>query len=120
MTFDEFIAFRDVKIKNAGHERIVRLFFPYLEFVSGNARLSPDLLGNIIGLDTSTTVPMACFNGTFDEGSSPYPDVDFYVRLDNGIQICVYQSFKMLCQKRAECGRIRRFSHKGLPFWNHD
>jgi hypothetical protein len=91
MTFDEFLAFRDVKIKNEGHERIVRLFFSYLESVSCDARMLPDLLGRIIGADTSaTTVPSACFNGISDGTESPYPDVDFYARLGDGTRDYVY------------------------------
>lgn len=100
MTFDEFLAFRDVKIKNEGHERIVRLFFPYMESVSGDARLLPDLLGRIIGADTSATaVPSACVNDISDGTEPPYPDVDFYARLGDGTRIFVYHSVRSNIQR---------------------
>lgn len=93
MTLEEFLVFRDVKIKNPNHERIVRLFFGYAASVTGNIRLLPDLLGRLLNIDLSdTTVPTGCFNDIFDGTEPPYEDVDFYVRLQNGIRVYVYGS----------------------------
>jgi hypothetical protein len=93
MTFEEFLVFRDVKIKNPNHERIVRLFFEYLESVTGNKRLLPNLLGQLLNIDLSdTTVPTGCFNGIFDGTESLSQEVDFYIRCQNGIRIYVYGS----------------------------
>jgi len=67
LNFNEFLLFRDVKVKNFNHERIVALFYVYLESVTGNERLLPDTLGRILDIDLSTTlVSTACFNGIFD------------------------------------------------------
>ena len=93
MTFEEFLVFRDVKIKNTNHERIVRLFFGCLESVTGNKRLLPDLFGQLLNIDLSDTkVPTGCFNGIFDGTEPPYEDADFYVRFQNGIGVYVYGS----------------------------
>jgi hypothetical protein len=93
MTLEEFLVFRDVKIKNCNHERIVRLFFGYVASVTGNKRLLPDLLGQLLGMDLSdTTVATGCFNGIFDGVEPPYEGVDFYVRLQNGVRVYVYGS----------------------------
>ena len=93
MTFEEFLMFRDVKIKNSNHERIVRLFFCYSASVTGNKRLLPDLLGQLLNIDLSdTTVSTGCFNGVFDGTEPPYKDIDFYVRLQNGISVYAYGS----------------------------
>jgi len=48
MTFEEFLVFRDVEIKNSNHERIVRLFFGYAASGTGNKRLLPDLFGQLL------------------------------------------------------------------------
>lgn len=91
MTYDEFILFRDVKIKNANHERVVKAFFEYLSSVSGNARALPDLVGRILNIDTSSlTVDKGCFNGVFDNVIPPYDNVDFYIKLSNGICLFIY------------------------------
>lgn len=93
MTYREFIAFRDVRIKNPGHERVVRLFYPYLQSVSGDAGKLPDLFGRLLGLDLSAvTVPAGCFNGVNDGAIPPYADVDFYVRLSDKTRIFCYGS----------------------------
>lgn len=91
MTFDEFIVFRNTKIKNNDHKRIVKLFYPYLQSVMGDSSLLPTLLGKIINMDLSNTQAVtACFNGINDNSVPPYDDVDFYIKLDNGIRIFVY------------------------------
>ncbi|MCL2408831.1 MAG: hypothetical protein FWC96_04360 [Oscillospiraceae bacterium] len=91
MTFDEFITFRDLKIKNKDHERVVKAFYVYLSSVTGNPRLLPDEVGRIINIDTSSlAVSTGCFNGIFDDTIPPYDDVDFYIKLSNGICIFVY------------------------------
>lgn len=91
MTFEEFLAFRDVRIKHKAHEKIVRMFYPYLASVSGNARLLPDMLGGLLGLDfSSVSVTGGCFNGAPDGIAPPYDDVDFFIRLSNGLLVFVY------------------------------
>lgn len=78
MTFEEFLVFRDVKIKNSNHERIVRLFFGYAASVTGDNRLLPNLLGQLLNIDLSeTTVPTGCFNGihVYIYGSIPYKEL---------------------------------------------
>ena len=91
MTFDEFVPFRDVKIKNENHERVVKAFYHYLSSVTGNFRLLPDEIGRILNIDlSSSTIKTGCFNGVFDGTNSPYDDVDFYVKLDNGIFVFIY------------------------------
>jgi hypothetical protein len=93
MTFEEFLVFRNVKIKDYNHERVVRLFFGYAASVTGNIRLLPDLLGQLLNIDLSdTTVTTGCFNGIFDGMEPPYENVDFYVRFQNGIRVYVYGS----------------------------
>ncbi|MEA5038873.1 MAG: hypothetical protein VB086_03450 [Clostridiaceae bacterium] len=93
MTFEEFLAFRDVKIKNPGHERIVRLFFPYLGSVSGDDRRLPNLIGRLLGSDLSSArAETGCFNGIPDGAESPYPNVDLFMRFDNGVRVYVYGS----------------------------
>ncbi|MCL2883976.1 MAG: hypothetical protein FWF49_00640 [Oscillospiraceae bacterium] len=93
MSFEEFLLFRDVKIKNAAHERIVRAFYSYLESVTGNDRLLPDLIGLLLGIDAfSFTIQTGCFNGIFDDTVPPYEDVDFYLKLSNGICLFIYGS----------------------------
>jgi len=91
MTYDEFILFRDVKIKNPNHERVVKTFFSYLSSVSGNSRALPDLVSRILNIDTSSlTIDKGCFNGIFDSTTPPYDNVDFYIRLSNGIYLFIY------------------------------
>jgi len=50
MTVDEFIIFRDVKIKDNDHKRIVQLFYSYLQSVSGDEYLFPSILGKLLGV----------------------------------------------------------------------
>ena len=91
MTFDEFVPFRDVKIKNENHERVVKAFYVYLQSVTGNSRLLPNEIGRILNIDTSSsTIETGCFNGIFDGTDSPYDDVDFYVKSDNEIFVFIY------------------------------
>ncbi|MFA7673697.1 MAG: hypothetical protein WCY62_07585 [Clostridia bacterium] len=103
MTFEEFLVFRNVKIKNSDHERIVRLFFVYLESITGNKRLLPDLIGQLLDIDlSSTTVPSGCFNGIFDGTEPPYNDVDFYMKLSNDLKIFIYGSIRDHIEKELE------------------
>lgn len=91
MTVDEFIIFRDVKIKNDDHKRIVRIFYPYLQSVSGDKYLLPSILGKLLGIDLADAfVTTGCFTGVNDDTPAPYGDVDFYVKLSNGIKVFVY------------------------------
>ena len=93
MTFEEFVIFRDVKIKNSNHERIVRAFYIYLESLSGNNRLLADIIGRLLNIDTSSlTIQKGCFNGIFDGTVPPYDDVDFYIKLNNNICLFIYGS----------------------------
>lgn len=93
MTFNEFLVYRDVKIKNINHERIVKLFYCYLESVTGNKRLLPDLIGQLLNIDlSSVTVPAGCFNGISDGTKPPYDDIDFYIRLSNDFRVFIYGS----------------------------
>lgn len=91
MTLDEFIEFRNTQIKNNDHKRIVKLFYPYLKSVTGDPSLLPVLIGKIIDMDLSGALAVTgCFNGINDNSTAPYDDVDFYIKLDNGIRIFVY------------------------------
>lgn len=91
MTVDEFIIFRDVKIKDDDHKRIVRIFYPYLQSVSGDKYLLPSMFGNLLGIDLADAfVTTGCFNGVNDDTPAPYGDLDFYVKLSNGIKVFVY------------------------------
>jgi len=96
MTVDEFIIFRDVKIKDNDHKRIVQLFYSYLQSVSGDEYLFPSILGKLLGVDLADAfVTTACFNGVNDDTLAPYGDVDFYVKLSNGIKVFVYGKRQM-------------------------
>jgi len=91
MTFDEFISFRNVKIKNKNHERVVKAFYIYLSSVTGNPCLLPNEISRIINIDTSTlTIKTGCFNGIFEDIVPPYDDVDFYIKFNNGICVFLY------------------------------
>ena len=91
MTVDEFIIFRDVKIKDGNHKRIVQLFYSYLQSVSGDKYLLPSILGKLLGVDLAGAfVTTGCFNGVNDDTPAPYGEVDFYVKLSNGIKVFVY------------------------------
>jgi hypothetical protein len=91
MTFEEFLEFRDVKLKNEAHKRIAELFFQYFYSVTGDRRLLPDLIGKLIGMDLSHTVTRtACLNGIFDGSVAPYENVDLYIRFENEVRIFIY------------------------------
>lgn len=93
MTYDELLKECGIMIKNSQHERIVRLFSPFLWRVCGDAKALPTMIGGLVGIDLSdTTARTGCFNGVFDETEPPYPDVDFYIRFDNDIRVFVYGS----------------------------
>ena len=96
MTVDEFIIFRDVKIKDNDHKRIVRIFYPYLQSVSGDKFLMPSILGKLLGMDLRDAfVITGCFNGMNDDTPAPYGDVDFYIKLSNGMKVFVYGKRQM-------------------------
>jgi len=91
MTFEEFLEIRDVKIKNKEHERIAKLFFLYFYSVTGDKRLLPDLIGQLISIDLSSVVTKtACLNGIYDGSIAPYEDVDLYIRFENYIRVFIY------------------------------
>jgi len=91
MTVDEFILFRDIIIKKDNHKRVVKVFYGYLSSVTGDSRLLINKIGKIINIDVSAlSLDKGCFNGIFDDTVPPYNDVDFYVRLSNGICVFVY------------------------------
>ena len=93
MTFDEFINYRDVKIRNQDHKRIVNIFYHYLESVSGNKKLLPDLFSKILNIDlSSTTADNGCFNSISDKIEPPYKNVDFYIKFSNNICVYIYGS----------------------------
>lgn len=81
MTFEEFLKFRDVQIKDEAHKRIAKLFFPYFYSVTGDRRLLPDIIGQLLGIDLSNTITRtACLNGIFDGNIAPYENIDLYIR----------------------------------------
>ena len=43
-TFDEFLHFRDIGVRDINHEKIIRLFYGYMQSVTGNERLLPNIL----------------------------------------------------------------------------
>lgn len=91
MEFDEFIKLRNIKIRDNDHLKVVKCFYQYLCSVSGDERLLPSLLGNILGIDLSNVaVNTACFNGVNDGSQPPYDNVDLYVKLSNNIKVFVY------------------------------
>jgi hypothetical protein len=96
MSFEEFLVFRDVKIKSHAHERVVKLFYAYLESVTGNNRLLKEVLGNLLSIDfSSMTLITACFNGIYDTATSPYENVDLYIKFDSGVCVFVYGSIPL-------------------------
>ena len=93
MTFDEFLLYRDTKIKNKNHERLAKLFYVYSGSVTGNDRLYPDLISRLLDIDlSSASVKTACLNGIFDGTKPPYDDIDIYIRFNNDIRVFVYGS----------------------------
>ena len=51
----------------------------------------PSILGKLLGIDLADAfVTTGCFNGVNDYTPAPYGDVDFYVKLSNGIKVFVY------------------------------
>lgn len=100
MSFDNFLTFRDVKIRNKDHERIVRMFYPYFWSVCGVQDALSKVIGKIIGVDFSeTTIMTGCFNGIGDGGSAPFGIPALYCKWENGIRVYVYGTF-------PECSRI--------------
>ena len=95
MTYNEFIATRNLKIKNAHHEKIIKLFYPFCQSVCGDATALPSLIGELLDIDlTNTHAVTGCFNGVFDGTVPPFDDVDFYLRFNNDIRVFVYGSLR--------------------------
>ena len=91
MTFEEFVRFREVQIRDLTHERIVRLFFSYLASVSGEGRRLPELVGGLLDIDLSkANATTGCFGGMPEGEVAPYENVDFYIRFDSDIRVFVY------------------------------
>ena len=89
MTYDEFIS--DVNIKNADHERIVKLTYPYYRCVCGVPDTLTKVIGRIIDVDFSNTSMLTgCLNGIFDGTEPPYENVNLYCKFDNGMRVFVY------------------------------
>lgn len=91
MTFEEFIALKNVELKDSDHKRIVNLIYPYLQSVSGNKDLLLSLLGELLNVDFKNVfVVTACFNGVNDATTPPYGVVDCYIKLSSDVKIFVY------------------------------
>ena len=91
MSFDEFLSFRNVEIRNKDHERIVRMFYPHLTSVCGVPEALSKVIGEIIGVDFSgASIITGCFNGTNDDTIAPYGTPDLYCKWDSGIQVYLY------------------------------
>ena len=91
MTYNEFIATHNLKIKNAHHEKIVKLFYPFCQSVCGDAAALPSLIGELLDVNlTNIHAVTGCFNGIFDGTVPPFDDVDFYLCFSNDIRIFVY------------------------------
>ncbi len=77
------------------------MFYIYCGSVTGNNRLLPNKIGQLLDIDTSAlTIPTGCFNGIFDGTEPPYEDVDMYIRFSNDIRVYIYGRipFKLLKQ----------------------
>ncbi len=91
MTTDEFINYRDIKVKDNEHRKVIELFYPYLRSVSGDERLLPTFLEKHLDIDLSgVSVVTACFNGVNDGSKPPCENVDLYIKLSNGVKVFVY------------------------------
>ena len=91
MTADEFIIYRNIKVKDNQHRNVIELFYPYLRSVSGDERLLPKLLEKYLNMDLSgVSVVTACFNGANDGSKPPCDNVDLYIKLSNGVKVFVY------------------------------
>ena len=56
----------------------------------------PSILGKLLGMDLRDAfVITGCFNGVNDDTPAPYGDVDFYIKLSNGIKVFVYGRIPM-------------------------
>jgi len=93
MTFDEFLLFRNVIVRDGNHEKIIRLFYGYMQSVTGNERLLPNIIGELLNIDlSSVTAKTACLNGIFDGNEPLYDNVDLYIKFDNDIIVYVFGS----------------------------
>ena len=91
LSFDDFVKFRDVEIRNKDHERIVRMFYPYLTSVCGIPEVLSAIIGRIIGVDfTGTPIVTGCFNGINDDSVALYGNPDLYCKWDDGKRVYVY------------------------------
>lgn len=91
MTADEFISYRNIKVKDNEHRRVIELFYPYLRSVSDDERLLPTFLEKHLNMDLlGALVVTACFNGVNDGSIPPCDNVDLYIKLSNGVKVFVY------------------------------
>lgn len=91
MALYEFIKFRDIKIRDDEHLRVIKCFYPYLRSVSGDEHLLPLVIGKMLDIDlTDVSIVTACFNGVNDGSKPPYDNVDLYIKLNNDIKVFVY------------------------------
>jgi hypothetical protein len=91
LTYDEFIATCDIRIRDANHERITKMFYGYSRRVSGKSSLWADVMSKILGVDFSTvTIKTGCFNGVNDGTEPPYGDPDCYMKMSNGRRVYIY------------------------------
>ena len=91
LSFDDFVRFRDVEIGNKDHERIVRMFYPYLTSVCGIPEALSAIIGKITGVDFSgTPIVTGCFNGINDDSTAPYGNPELFCKWDDGKRVYVY------------------------------
>ncbi len=91
LSFDEFVKLRNVEIRSKDHERIVRMFFPYLTSICGIPEALSAIIGKITGVDFSgTSIVTGCFNGINDESIAPYDSPDLYCKWDDGKRVYMY------------------------------
>ena len=90
MTFEEFLLYRDIKLKSLSQEKVVRTLYSYLGAVTGNNRLLPDLLGRLLEIDSSTLTVPACSVSNLFNDTPPYADTDYFVQLSNNTRVYIY------------------------------
>jgi hypothetical protein len=104
MTVEEFIKEHDIKIRDDNHKRIVELFFGCLSSVTGNKKLLPDIIGQLLGIDLSSTfAKTGCFNGVFDDTAPPFENIDFYIRFQNDIRVYINGSILKNEPRKLSC-----------------
>ncbi len=92
MSYDEFLSFRNVTIRDRNHERIVRMFYPFLTSVCGVPEALSKIMGMILSVDFSkTSIATGCFNCNPEGNAAPYKITpDLYCRWDNNVQLYIY------------------------------